>query len=99
MRYTSVFSETALNELSEFWLWYEYKVFGLGDRFKEAVFNKLNEIEIDPTKELQRKYPYREAIVKVFPYLIVYRIDEENKQIFIQSIFHTRRNPRKKYRK
>jgi plasmid stabilization system protein ParE len=37
---------------------------------------------------------YRFATMKVFPYLIVYRIDEDEKKVFINSIFHTSRNPK-----
>lgn len=97
MSYVSVLSERAHKELITAWGWYEERQSGLGDRFKDAVFKKLRQVEIDPVKGLQRKYPYREIIVKVFPYLIIYRIEQKNKQIFVHSIFHTSRNPNKKY--
>ena len=99
MNYVAIFSDDALKELSESWLQYENTLPGLGDRFKHEVFNKIYKIENDPSKELQRKPPYREAMVNTFPFLIIYRIDEMNKMVFISSIFHTRRNPKKKYRK
>ncbi|MBD0279158.1 MAG: type II toxin-antitoxin system RelE/ParE family toxin [Flavisolibacter sp.] len=37
--------------------------------------------------------------VKIFPYLIIYRIHKRKKVIAIVSIFHTRRHPKNKYRK
>jgi plasmid stabilization system protein ParE len=98
MSYTSILSERAHRELSNAWKWYEKRQPGLGDRFKEIVFKKLKVLEKDPSKGMQRKSPYREAVIKVFSYLIIYRIEIKSKQIFVQSIFHTRRNPKKKYR-
>ena len=97
MVYTSILSERALKELREAWEWYEDKLPGLGDRFKEAIFNKIEQIEVTPFKGVQRTNLYRESIVKVFPYLIIYRVETKKKEIFVHSIFHTRRNPRKKY--
>ena len=98
MSYTTVLSERAHKELHKVWEWYEKRQEGVGDRFKGAVFKRLKQIELDPAKGLQRKHPYREAIVKVFPYLIIYRIEQKSKLVFVDSIFHTRRNPKKKYR-
>ena len=98
MTYKVIFSLRALHEIKDAWHWYENKVIGLGDKFKQAIFEKIHEIELDPTKELLRKPPFREAIINIFPYLIIFRIDEDEKLIFVHSIFHTSRNPRKKYK-
>lgn len=56
-------------------------------------------LEEHPAKGMQRHTTYREAIVKVFPFLIIYRIEDADNCIFVHSIFHAHRNPRKKYRK
>ncbi len=42
---------------------------------------------------------FREAKVEFFPYLIVYKIKKRTKEIYISSIYHTKKHPRKKYRK
>ena len=97
MSYTSILSRNALAELSDAWRWYEDRQEGLGDRFKDAVYKSIAQIEESPTKGIKRKDPYREAIVRIFPFLIIYRIETKTKQIFVHSIFHTRRNPREKY--
>ena len=98
MSYKIVWSGRALKELSDAWAWYEDRSEGLGDRFQDAVFKKIAQIENDPIKEILRKSPYRESIIKVFPYLIIFRV-AKNKEIFIHSIFHMGRNPKKKYSK
>ena len=97
MNYESVLSERARREMVRAWQWYEDRSPGLGDRFIDAIFRKIRQIEADPGKGMQRRQNYKEAMLKVFPYLILYRIEAKDKMIFIHSIFHTRRNPRKKY--
>jgi plasmid stabilization system protein ParE len=97
MSYSIIFSERAKKEFTEAWEWYEERVEGLGDRFEAAILKKTDQIALDPTKGIQRNPVFREVLVKVFPYLIIYRIEVKRKLIFIHSIFHTSRNPRKKY--
>ena len=83
-------------ELLEAWEWYEDKQSGLGDRFKQYVYNCISIIEQHPERYPERRKNYREAIVKIFPYLIIYRVHKKRKVIAIVSVFHTRRSPRKK---
>jgi plasmid stabilization system protein ParE len=98
MSYSSVLSERARKELQHSWEWYEDRQTGLGDRFVKTVFEKLKQIEDNPAKGMQRNGKYREATIKIFPYLIIYRIETEDNCVFVHSVFHTSRNPKKKYR-
>lgn len=98
MSWNVVLSERAQKELIGSWSWYEDRQTGLGDRFKETIYKKLEQIEKNYDTGPRRTPVYREAIVKVFPYVIIYRVLMEERQIFVHSIFHTRRNPQKKYR-
>ncbi len=98
MSYVTVLSERAGKELQESWEWYEDRQPGVGDRFMKAVSEKLKQLEQDPTGGIKRNKIYREALLKVFPYLIIYRIESADNLIFVHSIFHSRRNPKKKYR-
>ena len=36
---------------------------------------------------------------EIFPYVIVYKINKRKKLIYISAIYHTKRNPKYKYRK
>jgi len=45
----------------------------------------------------ERRKGFRETKINVFPYLIIYRIQKRKKIVAISSIFHTSRNPKKKY--
>lgn len=99
MSYEIEFLSKARLELLEAWIWYEERQTGLGDRFKQKVYDCVKLIQQNPKRYRLRTKFYREAIVKIFPYLIIYRIRNRKKIIAIVSVFHTSRNPRKKYRK
>ena len=96
MIYSTEFLKKARLELAEAWEWYEDRQPGLGDRFKQHVFNCIQIIEQHPEQYPERRKNYREAIVKIFPYLVIYRIHKRKKVVAIVSVFHTRRKPRKK---
>jgi plasmid stabilization system protein ParE len=87
-------------DFEEAYIWYEARQKGLGERFINAVDTKINQILQNPeaygSKGLKS---FREVEVDRFPYLIVYKISNRKKEIFITSIHHTKKHPRKKYRK
>ncbi len=99
MTYTIEFLLKARLELIEAWEWYEDRQPGLGDRFKNEVYNCIRIIEQHPERYPERRKNYNEALVKVFPCLVIYRIHKRKKSVAIVSVFHTSRNPKKKYRK
>ena len=100
MSYKHSFLERARNELLDAWIWYEErdkKVWATGLRMKFTnVFMKLNNI-LNVT--LNEKNLIGKTMIKTFPYLIIYRIDKKDTLIIISSIFHGKRNPKKKYKK
>jgi plasmid stabilization system protein ParE len=75
--------------------WYEEQQEGLGKRFKKAVEERVVEISKFPFAFPQKHKIVREAVVPVFPYIIIYRFD--NVSVFIQAVFPARMNPSKKY--
>lgn len=99
MSYKHVLLARARNELLEAWIQYEERQTGLGDRFKNEVYKRIHEIEQHPERYPERKKFYRETMIKIFPFLIIYRIDKKEKHVIVSSIFHGKRNPKKKYRK
>jgi plasmid stabilization system protein ParE len=42
---------------------------------------------------------FRETSLKKYPYYIVYFVDESTNTVIITSLYHQKRNPKKKYRK
>lgn len=99
MSYTAILNPRARKELLKAWVWYEKKMFGLGDRFENEVYNRIKQIERTPERYPKKRSNFRETKIKTFPYLIIYRIDEERNILIVSSVFHTSRNPRLKYKK
>ncbi len=79
------------------WLWYEEREQGLGDRLFSAVMQKMNTIAENPDIFSIKRNPYREAKVSVFPFVIADKIYKRKKLIEAISVFHTSRNPKRKY--
>lgn len=87
----------ARKELLEAWEWYEDKQEGMGDRFRNLVNQKIKQVIQTPERYPERKVSFRDAKIDGFPYLLIYRIANRKKVITIISVFHTSRNPKKKY--
>jgi toxin ParE1/3/4 len=82
-------------ELSDAYDWYEEQQIGLGNRLFNEVNHYLHLVETNPFHfQIRYKGELRTAPLKIFPYLIIYWIDESKSIIFVVSIFHTSRNPR-----
>jgi mRNA-degrading endonuclease RelE of RelBE toxin-antitoxin system len=89
----------ALSELEESYQWYEERSEGLGLRFMGSINKRINEIAKEPETYTKKKGKYREALVDVFPYVIIYEILKKEGIVFILYIFHTKRNPLLKYKR
>lgn len=91
-----VLSIQAENELEEAFFYYNLISKRVGNEF----LNQIN-ICIQSILSYPESYPlefdvYRKAVVKKFPFVIIYtKIDTV---IFISAIFHTSKNPKKKFK-
>lgn len=83
-------------EILDAWEWYEDKQTGLGDRFKNEVARAVQLILKNPL-HYPLKGKFREIKIDVFPYLMIYQVDKRENVIFIISVFHMSRHPKKKY--
>lgn len=81
-------------DLTDACKWYEKKQTGLGRRFLDEVNHYLKLIAEDPLRyPIRFSQKYRFATLKIFPYLISFRIEDESDLIYITSVFHTSRKP------
>ena len=99
MSFSIKFYKKAYREYFAAYEWYEEQSPGLGDRFENEVERLIDNIAKYPLIYPNKKYDCRESKIEDFPYLIVYKMYPAKNIIYIVSIFHTSRNPRKKYRK
>jgi hypothetical protein len=97
MTYTIILLERAVKDANKAFLYYEDQQAGLGNKFEASLYKILFYIENYPLhfKIIHKKF--RQTLIPKFPYVIVYRI--VRRTIFVQSMFHTSRSPKKKYKK
>lgn len=87
----------AREEFAIAFLFYEDQLIGLGDRFESEFERTVNQIASNPFL-FQRKYKhYREALVKGFPYSLIYEI--VGNTVVVHAVFHAKQNPSKKLKK
>ena len=99
MKYGVTFHPESLKEYLEASIWYEMQAEGLGARFEQSVEQKVAQIVNSPYLFSIIGGAYRQAGIDSFPFVIVYKFRKHKKDIYISAIFHTKRNPRHKFRK
>jgi plasmid stabilization system protein ParE len=93
MVYRLIIKEEAKQDINNAYLWYEEKLEGLGERFVNELDSYFKHIEKAPKSYQVRYLNYRAAALKIFPYLIVYQIEENSVIVF--AVFATKQNPKK----
>ncbi len=99
MSFKIIFHPIASKEYQRSFAWYEERLEGLGNRFENAISERLAEISITPELYPIKKGNFREAKTESFPYLIVYKVYKQKRIVFISAVYHTSRSPGKKYLK
>lgn len=93
-----VFHQKAKQEYTTSFVWYGLKLKGLEERFRLAVDALLEKLSQNPEYYSYSKVPFREAALRKFPFTIVFTINKEEKRVFIAAIYHSKRNPKHKFR-
>jgi len=95
MEYNLIVTEFAKEESIEAFLWYESKKEGLGEEFFEELNQLYAYIVENPNLfPVKRKGIYHEAVVKRFPFVVIYAVDESIVRVL--SVFKTPQDPTKK---
>jgi len=86
-----------LHELAEEELWaavdyYDEQKNRLGKDFAKALQITMQTLRKNPALFPKVYKNRRKAVIKKFPYMIVYEVSKDT--IFVLSIFHTHRNPK-----
>jgi plasmid stabilization system protein ParE len=93
MNYKSIMLPDAKNDLRESTKWYGLADQNLGKQFIEQVRVRIRQLKRNPYVCQIRYKEVRGAMVKHFPYIIFYIINENKKALEIFAISHTSRNP------
>ncbi len=91
----SVFNKPeAENDIIKAVEWYESRQLKLGIRFLEHIEKLYYSLERNPHIFPEKYNKVRQAPLKYFPYVILYKI--EDKKVFVLAVFNCRQNPKKK---
>jgi plasmid stabilization system protein ParE len=71
--------------------WYEQQRPGLGVDFVAQVRDVLQRIAANPRLHATVYQDVRKAVVKRFPYVVLYR--EDQAEVIVIAVFHTSRDP------
>ena len=86
-----IYSKGAREDIKESASFYENEVEGLGKAFLETIQLAIESVRTFPYAAQNIRKPYRQFIVKRFPFGIMYRV--EKKYIFITAVAHLKRKP------
>ena len=89
------FSTLAKQDIKDARYWYRKKQQVLDKRFYKELKDTLKRITQNPLSFPAKHAEIRIAHILVFPYLIHFSIDDEQKYINIFGIYHAKDNPKK----
>lgn len=91
-KFQIVILDKAFQEIKNARDFYENNQINLGTSFTKEVFSILEILESNPLLFPVKFNNIREAVVKKFPFVIVFEVLTNN-EIIVFSVFHFRRNP------
>ncbi|MEO6453043.1 MAG: type II toxin-antitoxin system RelE/ParE family toxin [Ginsengibacter sp.] len=97
MSYEIRFRKRAAKEYIEAISWYKNRSFQAASDFVSVIQETLDEVEKGPGRFRNSYKHFHEIKTKKFPFSIVYFIDEPKQIIIITSLFHQKRNPKRKF--
>jgi plasmid stabilization system protein ParE len=91
MVFNFIVKEDVLPDIMEIVDWYNHQQIGLGDRFYKTLLSEFEKIIKNPTSYSFYKKDFRRAVLKYFPYLILFKVYEQ--EIIVYSVIYGGRNP------
>jgi mRNA-degrading endonuclease RelE of RelBE toxin-antitoxin system len=83
----------AIVDIQEIKKWYNDIQGGLGNKFRNIVMEQIKSLKNDPQIYAIRYKEIRCMIVKQFPYMVHFYINEDNKLVEVLAVISTDRNP------
>jgi toxin ParE1/3/4 len=76
--------------------WYEVRSRGLGEIFLDELDKCIKKLQSNPAGCPKILKNYRQAKMKRFPYVVLFEIFKTD--IVVLSVFHTKRNPKNRFK-
>ena len=83
----------ALTDIQDITDWYNKAQKGVGKRFQNTVIKQINSLSKNPHIYEVRYKEIRCMIVKKFPYMVHFYINDDNNTVEILAVISTDRNP------
>jgi plasmid stabilization system protein ParE len=84
----------ALADIQEVTDWYNEAQAGLGKRFQETAIKHINSLKKDPQLFAIRYNEIRCIVIKKFPYMAHFYINDENNTVEVLAVISTDRSPK-----
>lgn len=84
-----------LTDIREISAWYNEQQPKLGTRFLKAAIREINLLERNPQIYAIRYRKIRCVLVRKFPYMVHFYIDENNDTVEVLAVINTYQNPEK----
>lgn len=94
-KFQVIILEKTFQEIENARNYYENNQINLGTSFTKEVFSILEILESNPLLFPVKFNNIREAVIKKFPFVVVFQVLTNN-EIIVLSVFHFRRNPEEK---
>ncbi len=92
-KYTVKVFPDALLDIQEITDWYNEKLPGLGKRFQNIAIKQINSLKKDPQIYAIRYNEIRCILIKDFPYMAHFFINNEKNRVEVLAVISTDRDP------
>ena len=92
-----IITNTANDGINKGKRWYNKQQENLGFKFADYIYECFEEIRNRPLGYASKHRYTREMVVKKYPYIIIYTLEENI--VFIMKVFPCRTDPKKKYKR
>ena len=93
-RYSVIVDIEALQDIQEATNWYNLQVKGLGSRFQKQVKFQIDSLKNDALIYTNRYSYVRCMLIKDFPFMVHYVIEEYTSSVTVFAVIHTSKNPK-----
>jgi len=94
MKYNVKIEPEALSDIQDITNWYNEQKSGLGKRFQKTVIKQIDTLDKNPNIYAIRYKQIRCVLVKKFPYMVHFYINDDTKTVEVLSVISTSRNPK-----
>ena len=93
-RYKVRIEPEALTDIQEITDWYNEQQVGLGKRFLKTTVRQLDSLSKNPQIYAIRYKEIRCVLVKRFPYMVHFYVNDESNTVEVLAVISTDRNPK-----